>query len=298
MIKKQVGIITSLGRTGTLFFSRMLGDVVPEAATFHEVGYFNFGQYEGWLEKYHKACSQISEIGFENIVLRKIFGKWGLIRMSEKNFLNQLDRKKAVKQIIQRRKDFIESTRGKIYLEAGSEYYGIIDLFPDVFEKYKVVYIVRDGRDWVRSKMNFGRGGYERSWLHQIITPSFPAGSKKLDDPYHERWHDLSTFQKLSWAWSNLNEFAIDKVSNTPDARMFRFEELFDADDRQNNMERVISFLVPPKANLKLEKIPSWLGKKIHQSSGGFPHWKNWTRQQKEQYEEIAGPLMQDLGYD
>ena len=298
MINKKVGIITSLGRTGTLFFSRMLEDVVPDAAAFHQVGYFNFGQYTGWLEKFQKVGSQIDELGFENIVVKKISGKWGLIKMSKKNFLNQLDRKKAIKEIIQRRKQFIENTKGTLYLEASSEYYGIIDLFPEIFENYQVIYVVRDGRDWVRSQMNFGRGGYERSWFHQIISPSFPTASNKIGDPYLEKWHDLSTFQKLSWAWSNVNRFAINAVSHIPNAEVFRFEDLFSVENSLDNMKRMISFLVPSNTNPRFEIIPSWLGKKVHQSAGGFPVWENWTSDQKQQFKNISGSLMNELGYE
>lgn len=63
-------------------------------------------------------------------------------------------------------------------------------------------------------------------------------------------------------------------------------------------MEKLVSFLVPSEVDLKLERIPSWLDIKIHQSTGGFPHWEDWTRQQKKQFEEVAGPIMQILGYD
>ncbi len=296
MINKPVGIITSLGRTGTLFFSELLKDIVTDAAVFHEVGYLNFGQYQGTVEKLKQISRQINEIGFGNIVLRKIFRMWGLLRMSNKNFLDQLDHDLATEHVIRYRKKFIENTEGSFYLEASSEYYGILDLFPDVFDQYKVVYIIRDGRDWVTSKMNFGEGGYSRTWFHRVISPIFPTAAQMRTDQYYPEWNSFDSFQKLCWTWSRLNKFAFKVSKRVPNIRIFRFEDLFYGQDRVDHLTEMVTYLVPSN-NIIRGRMPDWTNQKIHKSSGEFPAWENWTDFQQEQFDNICGPLMRKFDY-
>lgn len=296
MIKKPVRIITSLGRTGTLFFSELLSELIPQADVFHEVGYLNFGQYQGFQQKIKELVHQVNQIGFSNIIIKKFLGKWGLQRMSNSNFLNQLDQEKAVKNFINRRETFIENLNNILYIEASSEYYGLLNLFPKIFNDYSVVYIIRDGRDWVTSQMNFGRGGYEYHPLQKLVSPPFPNSDQVQGDEYFGKWQELSTFEQLSWCWDRLNRFCLDSLASVPNSRIFRFEDIFSSPDRNETITDLVNFLSSDTA-IDHDRVEKWLTKPIHKSKKIFPAWTSWTETQSSQFHTMCGSLMEEVGY-
>jgi hypothetical protein len=298
MITKPVGIITSLGRTGTLFFANLLEEVVPDSSSFHETGYLNFGQYQDWREKTRQIIHQIETIGFKNIILKKAAFQWSLLRLSNRNIIDQVNKEEAVQIFINRRKDFIEGTSRRVYFEASSEYFGLLDLFSDVFRTYRGVYIVRDGRDWVRSQMNFGKGGYDNHWLRQAISPPLGRGTIKHFPEIKEDWPSYTPFQKLCWVWAEFNRRAIDVVNEDPNLKLYRFEDLFNSEQHAERMVHMVSFLLPISLPIDKEKISFKIRNKVHQSSGEFPGWSDWPGSMRDDFMDLAGGLMHQLKYN
>jgi hypothetical protein len=57
-------------------------------------------------------------------------------------------------------------------------------------------------------------------------------------------------------------------------------------------------FLGFPASNKVLNTWDELLRKQEKSSvTGDFPHWKDWTNEQKEQFEKIAGEHMREIGY-
>ena len=59
MIKKPTVIITSLGRTGTQFFSTFFGQVLPDCTSLHEPDIWNIVQYRGTGELFKQVFRQL-----------------------------------------------------------------------------------------------------------------------------------------------------------------------------------------------------------------------------------------------
>jgi hypothetical protein len=187
---------------------------------------------------------------------------------------------------------------GSIYVEANIGYYGLLDITPQVFKNHRAIYLIRDGRDWVRSHMNWGEM-YGKSNFRKLVSHTWPTASEIKDDPYREEWQTMSRFEKLCWAWTRLNSYALATVARNPDARLFHFEEIFLGKNKYLVLDDLVAFST---ALLGIDKkelgnTSGWLEKITHKGSNEFPDWNEWNKEYKTQFETICGSLMEKLGY-
>jgi hypothetical protein len=298
VIEKPVIIITSLGRTGTKFFQILFRDVVSDSTALHEPDYLNFGQYQGVRRKIDRLIEQVEEAGSYNLIIKKVLGRWSLVKLSDDRFRGEVCYRRSAQRLLNQREDFIDSQNGSVYVESSSAYRGLIDVLKSVYENHRVVYIIRDGRDWVRSKMNFGKI-YAKGKLRGIVSHTWPTALEIENDSYRSKWNSISRFERICWAWSRLNKYALKTVQENPNARVFRFEDIFKSENRYQHLAELVNFAtdMPGVDPVPAEALDGWLDRKIHKSSGDFPAWPEWSTQQKQQFTEICGPLMEELGY-
>ena len=298
MIEKPVVIITSLGRTGTLFFAHLFDQLWPDATSLHEPDYFNFGQYEGARAKLREAARQIGESGFSNLVLRKLLGQWNVVALSDGRIKGLLSCVEAAQRIRQQRAQFVASRPGRVYVESSSAYYGLLDALPLAFAQHRAVFIVRDGRDWVRSKMNWGHMYQKQGWQARV-SYTWPTALDFPDDPWRERWLEMSRFARICWAWAKLNTFALDSLNQNQNARLYRFESLFAVEGNSQALVELVDFVggCADVSATSAGALSSLLAQPAHQSQGTFPDWSAWDGAQRRQFAELCGPLMDRLGY-
>lgn len=296
MIEKPTIIVTSLGRTGTKFFAELFDNIILEATSLHEPDIFNFSLKKGKGIDYLKK--QIQESDFKNLILKKALGKWSLVQISDKKFCNQISTAQAIKKLVEQRKEFIESRPGRYYIESNVGYYGLLDILPHTFVRHKAVYIVRDGRDWVASNMKWGEM-YGKGKIRSLVAHNWPEAKDISEDEYYNKWDELSRFEKLCWAWSRLNKYAIDRINENPNATWSRFEDIFFGEHRYENLKRLIEFLTDMGHEVSMSYLPfdGWLEKKIHSNTGYYPDWANWSSFEQQSFEEICGDLMIKFGY-
>ncbi|MGC9400542.1 MAG: hypothetical protein ACP5HM_15595 [Anaerolineae bacterium] len=297
MIEKPTIIITSLGRTGTKFFAALFRDLIPNAISLHEPDVFNFFQYESKKERIRQTVKQIQEVGLYNLFSRRAFGS--VIELSDSRMRNDFEYEEFARQLLKLRCEFVESREGTIYVESSIGYYGLIDVLSCVYECHRVVYVVRDGRDWARSHMNWGEM-YGKGKLRSIFAHTWPTAPEIAEDPYADQWSKMSRFEKICWAWVRLNRYALDTIQQNPNARVFRFEDIFESEDRYQHLAELVNFAtdMPGVDPVPAEALEGWLDRRIHKSSGDFPAWPEWSTQQKQQFKEICGSLMEELGYE
>lgn len=297
-IEKPTIIITSLGRTGTKFFQALFNNQFPESSSHHEPDVFNYFQYEKGKERTTQVLAQVKEVGFFNLFIRKPLGHWSLINISDARVCGAMDYSRAVKKAYNQRYSFVtKKINGSPYIESNAGYYGLLDILEHIYEEYRAVYIVRDGRDWIQSKINWGQM-YGKSRLQSIFAHTWPTayecGEMTLD-----AWETMSTFEKLCWAWVRLNEFAIDSIGENPHIRLVKFEDIFTADDRYQNLTDMINFLksINSPGLSNAGSVEGWLDKRIHGSKERFPKWVNWSTEQSDYFQKVCGPLMHRLKY-
>jgi len=294
-IKKPTILVTSLGRTGTEFFAKFFASIIPDCTSLHEPDII---QSTGVDDKLAHFMEQVRRAGVWRLVILKALGKWTLVKLSDSRFKGALDDQHAIMGLHTQRFGFIERMPGSIYVEANIGYYGLLDITPAVFKDHKAIYIVRDGRDWVRSHMNWGQF-YGKKGIRKLIAHNWPIAADLPSDPYAEKWNGLSRFERLCWAWTRLNSYALETVSKNRDARVFQFEKLFSGEGKYQVLEELLAFstALPSINTTQLRNTNGWLERKVHQSSNEFPSWQEWTKEQKGQFETICGHLMITLGY-
>jgi hypothetical protein len=295
MIEKPTILVSSIGRTGTQFFARLFARILPHATSLHEPDIFQNTGVDNRLAHY---LQQVRLAGPWRMVVLKALGAWTLVKISDSKFLGRLNDGQAIRELNRQRKDFVARLPGSLYVEANIGYYGLLDIAPRIFREHRAVYIVRDGREWVRSHMNWGEL-YGKAGLRKLISHNWPAASDVRYDPYAGEWSRFTRFQQLCWAWARLNEYALNTLSGNPNARVYYFEEIFSGENKYQVLDDLVTFATSLRYSdsAPCGSTEGWLERKIHQSSDGFPAWAAWTNDQKNQFERICGPMMQKLGY-
>jgi hypothetical protein len=295
VIDKPAILITSLGRTGTEFFARLFAQAIPNATSLHEPDIFQNTGVENRLSAYLR---QVRRAGIWRMVILKAFGGWTLVRLSDARFAGKLNAQAALTQFVGQRRAFIRRMPGDVYVEANIGYYGLLDITPRAFADHRALFFIRDGREWVRSHMNWGEA-YNKRGLRKVISHNWPSPGKALGDPYHAEWPKFSRFERLCWAWTRLNEFALSTLARNPMVRVVRFEDVFAGEQRERNLSGAIDFATAHLGDSKarISSMSGQLEHRTHASSGDFPAWQDWTTQQRRSFERLCGLLMERLGY-
>jgi hypothetical protein len=229
-----------------------------------------------------------------------MIGQWNLRAISDARILGNITYPTSVDKVINQREEFVNSRPGSVYIETSSAYYGLVAVIADVYENRNSIFLVRDGRSWVSSMINFSSiTMYTQGKYRRLVSPPWPMAEEIKNDPYSDKWSKMNTFEKLWWAWSKFNQYALDTVKMNPNARVFRFEDIFESENRNQTLEDFVQFATsfdhidPPS----IESLNGWLNKKIHKSEGQSPDWDNWSLEDKQTFVEICGPLMEKLNY-
>jgi hypothetical protein len=297
MINKPTIIITSIGRTGTKFFAQLFREILKDNVTYHEPEKIII---KSTYLNLKKTFWVFKNFGLINSTLKKITGSWGIRSISNRKIMDKLTTNEARLFLIGERKKFIESHHKiKIYVESSYHFYGLIDIIPISFKYHNTVYIIRNGRNWIRSHMDKTKWYSVKhipSLLNIMLTPW------KKTSTYNLKWKSMTQFEKLCWFWSTANQYALNTIENNPNAKLFYFEDIFESENKYANLKKLIDFVTTFK-NFKIKynhnKLSGILEKKINNPKKyTFPSWENWTEEQKNQFNEICGPLMKKLGYD
>ena len=295
MIEIKTIVVTSLGRTGTKFFSVFFREILSNCSSFHEPDIF---QYFGTKDLIGPFFSRVKDAGIKNMVFLKLLGKWSLFRVSDSLLRGEINKEEAIKEILWQRKEFILSKPGDVFVESNAGYYGLIPILNHVFTQHRAIYIVRNGIDWITSTMNVGEL-YGKKGLREILSHKMPTAMEFPSDPLHNSWGSITRFEKLCWAWSKINTYAYKTISENPYARMYKFEDIFSMGKNYDTLNDLVTFTTS-MAGINPRTIGStvgWLDMKIHESTTQFSNWDGWSEIQKSQFKILCGPLMEELGY-
>ncbi len=178
-----------------------------------------------------------------------------------------------------------------------------VGAIPEVFPQARLMVLIRDGRDFVRSAYTGDQEdptpvGWPKdrplSKLEQYIALGRlrPAGSSAEDSP----WHRLTPLEKNAWLWAETNRIIFDNLSRWPEDRVLvlRLEDF--VADPLATYAQVRRFLRLPGP--MPEAAPRLIEKKInHRSHYVLPPWKEWSPEMTSAFWDQAGEMMQRLGY-
>lgn len=289
-IIKPVILITSGGRTGTLFFAKLFDKYALEVDSFHEPDVVTppYLRNAIWATGHFNPC---------DILLGKGSPFCSLRALSSARSRGLLSRQQAIHVILRLRRRFIEAQPSLFYCETNLQYQGLLDILPFAFPNSRVVFIVRDGRDWIRSFISHSGGFYSRrDWVSRFGLGR-PAASSCRDDRWQEAWGAMGSFERMCWLWQKMTEYSLAGVAMHDHIRWWRFEDVFGSD--RSGFWALIDFVThfPDGQKLDMSLDESVIDRQVHASKGDFPKWTDWTTAQIRQFQSICGPTMARLGY-
>ncbi len=253
-------LILSTGRTGTKFLAKTLQILLPQAAVFHEGG-----------EK-SRLVNILSHAQLVGIIPEKLpFYAW---KMAILPGLRQAQEKKS------------------IYIDANNHLYVFAIMNKDLYPSLKIIHIVRDPRDYIRSHINWSRSRL-KSFIANYLTPFWQPSGFLMGDMSLSNWRDLSRLEKYAWIWVFKNRYIQQlETVNTPYLRV-RFEDLFHSNDPGSVLNTMLSFI-----DVKIEgDLNLYFNKTINASKVNIQSWPTWNAEICKKINIICGELMELYGY-
>ncbi len=302
-IDKPTIFVTSLGRTGTLFFARLFEHILHSCQAFHEPDVLNLND----------PLPRIKHFGLMRMTIGKFSPMSSVRRLSVMRQAGQIGEYRAARCIFGMRKNFVDSVGADVYAESNNQLLALADLLPRVFASCRVVIILRDGRDWITS-INRQRGrktfldkiihlkreGY--GYFHYIYHCFLGRISPLLlpQDKWKSRWKDFDVFQKLCWYWQFQYRYALARCKDLDNVKIVKYEDVFLSDEKYRRLKEIIDFITrfPDYSEFPYRSFENALDRRVHASDKtGFPGWRDWSDERVVQFEEICGDLMAELGY-
>lgn len=199
--------------------------------------------------------------------------------------------------------------QGLIYGDKNPNYLPFIPYLEKIWAP-KYLFIIRDGRDVVRSLMDwheFGRGNifgmnednpdstivsYEQDWWdYSRLRP-------RKGEEFYEDWIALSRFEKISWYWNRFNELILESVRTIPKQR-YKVVHIEKLDKFQ--LKEIYTFLDLDFDNYdKPQKMLNERINSVEQRYGAkklFPDWQNWTDDEYNIFQKYAKNMMEYYKY-
>lgn len=240
---RDVFFVSGMGRSGTKFLAELL-DTDRDAAVYHEPVRRDF---EAVVEAQHD-------------------------RHAARRYIQSYRKQ----EIFVRVRDLSVQTYGEVNSALRYHLGALRRSVPGV----RLLHLVRDGRDVVRSLMDRRHYTSDGEGHHRLS----PLSSTKLG----RRWPSLSRFEKNCWLWAD----AVDRVEGEADGRV-QLEKL--TDDYGYFQRRIEDYV-----DLEIGR-DTWEARTARPEnvtdSHSFPHWTDWNPAQKEQFARYCGDQMRRVGY-
>ncbi len=174
----------------------------------------------------------------------------------------------------------------------------------------RFVFTCRDGRDTLRSKMDWDAAGhtnygrYEDGPQYTTTQPEddfwdYSRLRPLRDDPVFSKWRQMEKFEKFAWGWAKFHDLLFSEVEQLPENahRMLNMNTATAAD-----VGELYEFL--GLKGFDEQAVHDLLFGRVNTSANAdgprerYPHWSDWSPQQRAAFDRYAGSWMQRLGYD
>jgi hypothetical protein len=146
-LNKPCVFVTSTGRTGTQFFGRYMSRVIEECYSIHEPDVI-------WIDRPSEWLGKLRAFGAWQMSVGRFSPRYSVRVLNNLRHHSRIDPELGIACLRSARQHYIEKSPNRIYLEANGQYSALLDLLTIAFPNSRVVYLIRDPRDWLRSMMN------------------------------------------------------------------------------------------------------------------------------------------------
>ena len=168
----------------------------------------------------------------------------------------------------------------KTFVDSSNLYIYFIDALYLLNPEIKIVFMVRNGMDFVRSALS-------RRWHQHNAFGTVPP----RNDRHFSKWDSLTPIQKNAWTWQYRNRKALEGLSGVPAKQklVLKMEDIHTQETRC-----MLEAFTGKKVSHRE------LAQKRHNANPSFslPPKEEWTGQQKDDFNAIAGKMMSFFGYD
>lgn len=290
-MRKNRIFITSTGRTGTQFFAKYLSKFVENSESYHEPG-------TPWFSKPQRTKEQLKNYGLYHLTLGQLKNSHSFYKLSRDYITGEISKKDALIHIKDMQGKMESLNDADVYIHSSGHIYGLLDLFDELYQDAKFVFVIRDPRTWIVSAME--KTEYTLYGPIEIFFKKLSLQAAYLeDDPYKDQWHKMTKFEKYCWYYNKLNEIAIESMKGKSNFRVFKYEDLFLSHHRGEHFEEMLYFATdfknqPPGIHFN----PVFLSRREDsQQKKKTVGWEGWHAYKAKLLYKHCGKWMKTYGY-
>jgi len=190
------------------------------------------------------------------------------------------------------------------YIESNNNVSLIIPVIRRFFGRCRIIHVVRDGRDFVRSAYSKVVPSVSRPGA-EVLLLSDADPRKRLQapdfehDPYRDRWSQMSRFERLCWLWMKLDSMICQEIADDPLAMTVKFEDIFDEASDYKGLWSILDFLgLASRMTVPAERVAQLMSEKTNRTARYLiSPWQQWPDEMMFQFSQIAGEHMAHHGY-
>lgn len=187
------------------------------------------------------------------------------------------------------------NSEGKIYGDKNVNY---VPFIPYIDEK--IIYLIRDGRDVVRSLMNWHghfKNVYSEAEGKRPDLSDYCRPRPHPDNPYFKKWPNMSRFEMCCWYWQEWNRLGLDLLEKykKPDQYRILNMDTFDVDSVKELFEwlGLKGFNEATVREMLFGKINS-LRQRFNEAES-FLSYDDWDKACMHAFGSIAGPVYERI---
>ena len=286
-MSKDLVFLVSGGRTGTTFFGSVLGDVVADCHAVHEADVLQTRALWTWW--------RLRDFGLWHMVIGRLLGQAGVRVLGQRLLTGEIEAEVVRRRIKASRDRWHARVEAPLVIESHAQFWLLARDVPKMWPQAKVIGIIRDPRDWVRSFLNYG-GRYDREDRVDLLPPGRLTPAKLGQTELAAEWPTWGTFEKLAWEWSVIYGHLTAAVDDNTGVRMWRFEDVF-GPDRAFARDLVGYAATHGTRHYAVTGLEEALRDPINASSGAAQDWEHWTPAEAAVVQRLCGDLMARWGY-
>lgn len=178
----------------------------------------------------------------------------------------------------------------RVYFESNNRLALFADLLIEMFPQSKLIHVVRNPFDFIRSAIK--KGYYKNnSWDFARIKP-------QINDELYKVWSEIKRIEKCAWLWKETNKHIINVLENVSERNkiFIKAEDIFKCNYEQ--IERVYRFANENVRIPSTRKIKRILKKKYNLSiNSDNLRMKNWGNDEMNSILKQTSDLMKKFGY-
>lgn len=194
--------------------------------------------------------------------------------------------------------EILSGERLKVYWKAAREGNVLVDSSPFLsffapalevtFPHSRFLFMHRRPREFVRS-------GMRRGWYCDHPNDSVRL-IPKPDSEEYEIWEAWTQFEKICWLWKEYNSVCLNLYDGLPDSRKLILPCADFWGEPIKSTEKIIQLLNLPM--IPEEMVLNRMENPVNaQVTGAFPEREKWKESYHQQLKQIAGEIMERLGY-